>query len=204
MNDPWDEAYFDARLAARFRLRFYSGDDYAQLTRWALAFRRPMFAAVVPQVDSPRRRGETGTGPIEGAAPLPTTFSMASVDVTNVLVTAAFRAGDLGSAGMRGSAHHQVDLPSVVRLVEYNGEAATVRLSVAGTVGNAWKTNLLGEISRELEVTHSDNGESTVVLEVDPREIATVYLGIKEAERVPRNLDEHRDVWAHAHRVGSS
>jgi hypothetical protein len=92
--------------------------------------------------------------------------------------------------------------PYVLRLVEFNGVEAPVTLRVTGSVGAAYKTNLLGEISEPVTFTLSeDQLTSTCQLTLKPHEIATLYLDLEWGRKQPRNLDEHRSVWATVHRV---
>jgi hypothetical protein len=76
-----------------------------------------------------------------------------------------------------------------------------VTLRLPGPVSAAFKTNLLGETERELAVTPDGPQWSEVRLSLRPHEIATVYADLVAGRKIPRNLDEHRSVWATVHRV---
>ena len=95
------------------------------------------------------------------------------------------------------------------------------RESLAGLLWPDWperaaRTNLLGEITAELRAeacpapwgdpeddTRADAPHedwSALRLSLGPHEVATLYLDLARGRWVPRNLDEHRGVWATAHR----
>ena len=47
----------------------------------------------------------------------------------------------------------------------------------------------------------SDIPWSQIEFEINPYEIVTLYLDMVYGRKVPRNLDDHRSVWATVHRV---
>ena len=89
-----------------------------------------------------------------------------------------------------------------VRLVEFEGCAQEVHLRVAGEVAAAFRTDLLGERSTQLEVTNRA-GASELSLSLRPFEIATLMLDIVEGRKQTRDLDARRSVWAQVHRPGA-
>lgn len=97
--------------------------------------------------------------------------------------------------------------PYILRLVEFDGQATTVRLRVPGQVRRACKTNLLGELLSELVVEPAEpplpglDIWSAITLDMRPYEIATLYLDLELGRKVARDLDAHRSVWATVHRV---
>lgn len=191
MYDPWDEAYFDARLRAR--VRFVPHGQLTHAERWRLAqeFTRPALLAT-----SAREPGD-----------LPAAFGPLWCDAPNVAITAFYRETEEAGRGLASYAGAGLGFPYVVRLVELNGEPADLRLCVPGQVAAAYRTNLLGEAAALLPVAPADPpidapvAWSQLALELRPHEIATIYLDLVLGRKVPRNLDDYRSVWATVHRV---
>jgi len=98
--------------------------------------------------------------------------------------------------------------PYVVRLVEYDGVDTEVTLRLAGPCALAAKTDLLGNVVQELVVEVAAAPDfsppqlpwSCVRLRLRAREIATVMLDLELGRHQPRNLDQHRSIWATVHR----
>ncbi|MBK8974432.1 MAG: hypothetical protein IPM29_00755 [Planctomycetes bacterium] len=99
--------------------------------------------------------------------------------------------------------------PFVVRLVECDGGPADVELLVPGPCAAAARTDHLGGVREPLRATPAeppafsppDLSWSRVRLALRPREIATVMLDLELGRHLPRNLDDHRHVWATVHRA---
>lgn len=199
MKDPWDEAYFVSNLDARFLVRFHETIDTSDLYRQAQAWRRPPILAVVPPVDSPMRRGETGSGPAAGAQAIPAGFRLVRIEPETAIAGAVYRETPESAAVTEAYGARDVEHPVILRIVELSGSATEATVTVAGTVASGKRTNLLGEDGEPLRiVAKEDRSEFRVNLR--PHEIATVYLDIEEARKIPRNLDQHRGVWARAHK----
>ena len=92
-------------------------------------------------------------------------------------------------------------LPYVLRIVEFEGVPTTVTLRVPDNVAAAYQTNLLGETTQQLTVKAIDSQWSEIQLSLRAYEIATIYTDLVHGRKIPRNLDEHRSVWATVHRV---
>lgn len=145
---------------------------------------------------------------------LPARFGALRLESTGSTITAFYRESEsYATRGLIPDAPYAgagMGYPFVVRMVEWNGKAETATLIVAGTVANAYKTNLLGEIEQILEVAHmnpADNdpvnlrgAQSQIRLEISPHEILTLYLDIIEGRKEFRDLDAKREVWATVHR----
>ena len=185
MYDAWDEDYFVDSLDARFRLVPHGPLTHS--ARWKLAqeFRRPALAAVcdVPGGD------------------LPASFSPLALSGDGVALTAFYRETEEGGRGLDGYAGDGVGFPYVIRLVELDGQPATVTLHLPGPVAMLLQTNLLGEASGPVEVTEGEGLYRTARLSLRPHEIATLYADLELGRKLPRNLDKFRFVWATVHRV---
>lgn len=182
MRDPWDEEYYLRTVDARFRAVPHDALTDAQRWRLAQEHTRPV---VVAAVEAP-----------PSAAPL----AMPLVTVSGaegVVATAMYRDTDLAGRSSAEHVNRIASAPVLVRLVEVDGVESTVDLDVAGTVHGAWLTNTLGEVRDKLEPEGA-----RVRVPVRPHGIVTVALDVEEARPVPRNLDDHREVWAQVHRVG--
>ncbi|MBK8033593.1 MAG: hypothetical protein IPK17_29660 [Chloroflexi bacterium] len=198
LYDAWDEDYFVDTLDLGFRLILHGELDHVQ--RWKLAqeFRRPLEWVTNFRKDQhPVLDQQLANKP-----PLPPTFSPVQCESASVVVTAFYRESEAIAKDLPDYAGSGMGFPYILRLVEFNGVEAPVTLRVAGNVGAAYKTNLLGEISEPVTFTLSeDQLTSTCQLTLKPHEIATLYLDLEWGRKQPRNLDEHRSVWATVHRV---
>ncbi len=185
LYDPWDEDYFSHDLAVQVRLIPHAGLSNAE--RWRLA---QEFTRGVEMVQA------QGDG-----VDLPPTFAVAQLSgAPGVAVTSLYR--EMEDVGRDFDAYvgRGANYPLILRLVELNGAPAEVRLEVAGRVETAWKTNLLGEGELRLE-PELGSGRSVLQFAMRPHEIATLYLDVAEARKIPRDLDARRGVWAHLHHV---
>jgi alpha-mannosidase len=191
MYDPWDEDYFVSTLDAHFRLVPHGPLTHAE--RWKLAqeFTRPV---------------ETATSQKPGGD-LPATFGPVWCDAPGVAVSAFYRETEEAGQYLETYAGAGLGFPTVLRLVELNGEATTAQIRLPGPVAAASETNLMGEIVQRLDVTSAEAPLSVlpewsaIQVELQPHQIKTVYLDLVYGRKVPRNLDEHRSVWATVHRV---
>jgi alpha-mannosidase len=183
MYDPWDEDYFHDSLDVRIRLIPHARISHAQ--RWKLAqeFTRPAYSAA--------------DNTTHHAPKPPTAFGCIWCEPSGVVPTAFYREMKSDIA----------PYPYILRLVEFDGQATTVRLRVPGQVRRACKTNLLGELLSELVVEPAEpplpglDIWSAITLDMRPYEIATLYLDLELGRKVARDLDAHRSVWATVHRV---
>lgn len=184
MRDPWDEDYFRPEVDARFRAVPHRG--LTDAARWKLAqeMTRP---ALVGEADGPP------VGP-PLAMPLLTVSG-----APGVVATALYRDTDLAARTAPDHVNHRAPAAVLVRLVELDGVSADVALDVQGTVAGAWRVTTLGEVREELAVH-----DGVVRVPMRAHGIATVALDVVEARPVPRNLDEHREVWAQVHRVNEN
>ncbi|GBC93541.1 hypothetical protein HRbin15_02040 [bacterium HR15] len=191
MYDPWDEHYFINEIDIRVRLVPHGIITHTERWRLAQEFTRPVLVA---STDQP-------------PGDLPPVFGSVWCDAPNVLITAFYRESErFAGANLEHYAGRGMEFPYVLRLVEFNGEAASVRLRLAGEVASAFRTNLLGEPMESLTVQESLPIEgispcSQIELSLHPYEITTLYLDIVQGRKVPRNLDAYRHVWATVHRV---
>lgn len=179
--DPWDENYFHHGVQAGFVLAPHGEITHSQ--RWKLAqevLRQPTRAY------------------FDGEVPGPRSYSAASCDSPNVVLTAFYRETRDSAKGQTSHAADllRVDYPYVVRMVELDGIETEATLAFEATVAGAVRTNLLGEPSGELAA-----GAHTVRLKLRPYEIATVYLDLVEGRKQVRDLDAKREIWATVHRV---
>lgn len=184
MYDPWDEDYFRGSADAHFQVIPHGPITNSQ--RWKLAqeFLRPVSRCF-----------------FSGEPTGPSTFSALSCSSENVLPTAFYReTEDYSGRALESYAGRGMGYPYVVRLVEFDGVETSAKLTVAGTVVKAYKTNLLGEIETELSSRVAD-AKSEISLNVKPFEIVTLYLDIVEGRKQTRDLDAKREIWATVHRV---
>lgn len=198
LYDPWDEQRWSSSVEAGFLLLPHRGRKPSELWRLAQQFRRPM----------PMEAAAAGPG-------LPRSFGLLRCEPGNVVVTAVHRehakAGEHVADYFGGGA---VRNPFVLRLVELDGEPAEVVLTVPGPVAAAARTNLLGAVIEELQpesapALHAEPPRAdlpirwqTLRFRMRPREVATVMLDLEPGRHLPRHLDQHRSVWATAHKVG--
>jgi alpha-mannosidase len=202
MNDPWDEHYFVRELSARFSLRPHGPEARSALRRAADEFLRPAIPLTREEIRPPEPSSTFVPASQTRPYQIPERLEPVYVDSEHVCITAVFRESAWNDL-FPNYAGREMQTPLVVRLVELDGVAHDVRLHVAGTVEAAAITNLLGEIEegRPKPAVRVTNGSSELAFAVRAHEIATLYLDVAEARPIPRNLDEHRDTWAHAHRV---
>jgi alpha-mannosidase len=126
-----------------------------------------------------------------------------------VAVTALFRETQEAGAYLDRYAGEGIEFPHVLRLVEFDGQPAEVRLTVPGSVAAARRASLRGDALGDLPVSRvaapdgmsGPEAWSAVDVELRPYEIATVYLDLILGRKVTRDLDAHRSVWATVHRV---
>jgi alpha-mannosidase len=197
MYDAWDEEYFVDSLDARFRLIPHGAITNTQRWKWSQEFTGPLLTG-----HSHKPGGE-----------LPQVFGGVWCDATGVAVSAFFRETEESGAHLKEYAGRGMEFPYVLRLVEFDGKAATARLRLPGPVETAIRTNALGEPMETLTVSAAPAPEeiadsripwTEITLKLRPYEIATVYVDMVYGRKVPRNLDAHRSVWATVHRVDES
>jgi len=186
MKDPWDEEYWRPELRARLRLMPHGG--LTDTRRWQLAqeFARPILRTTVG-----RSRRD-----------VPATSSLVQVEGGPKLA-ALYRESSFSSAGLGGHISELVELPVMARVVELDGAARTATLIIEGQVAGAWACDPLGCVRGNLEVRSGGDGRSSVELSMAAHEIVTVAFDLIPARKQPRNLDDHREVWATVHRTGT-
>lgn len=191
MYDPWDEDAFHTDLAAQVRIVPHGPIDNAQRWRLAQEFTRPVLVA-----QSNKQSGD-----------LPARFGPIWSDAPGVALSAWFRETSEAGRGLETYAGSEIDHPTILRLVELNGDPTTVSIRIAGSVGAAFCTNLMGEIIAPLGVITAEapmSGPllwSTLSIDLQPYQIATLYLDLELARKVARDLDSYRSVWATVHRI---
>lgn len=201
--DPWDEARHRVD-GAHIRMRLY---PHGPLTN-AERMRRGMRMAPPQEL-------------VEIAARDGAPHAMGLIDVSGaegVVAHAVFRENPKAGEHLPGWAGHTMreasggacEHPLVVRLVEWNGEPATVTVKLPGKVAKAARTDLHGNATAWLEVAHpaaapawAPKGSewSAVTLAMRPREIATVMADCVQARKQWRDLDAKREVWATVHKT---
>lgn len=185
MYDPWDEDYFNDTLDIRFRIVPHKTElTHAERWRMAQSFQRPLMTMPI----------------LQGNGDLPPLFDPIQIDSDNVTLSAWYRENERFSDQLHQYAGDGIQFPNILRLVEFNGEASTVKLILAGDVEQVIKTNLLGEFDQIIELV-SNNHQSEITVEMRPYEIATFYIDWVQARAIHRNLDEHRHIWAKIHRT---
>jgi len=191
LYDPWDEEHYRYGVRAELQLVPHAPMGHAQ--RWRLAREHVELPLVI--------EAEQGEGD------LPQRFGALFCDAPGVAVTALYRECQRGNESLEHPFDPSVRDPYVLRLVELDGAPAHARVLLPGPVGNAALTNLMGEVEHPLEVHPAEapwGGGScawhAVALDLGPHEIATVMVDLEAGHHVPRNLDEHRGVWATVHR----
>ena len=93
----------------------------------------------------------------------------------------------------------------------FDDRSARVVLKVPGKCPSAARTDLLGSVKEELTAEPCDAPVwsppdlpwSALRFPMRPRQIATVMLDLEAGRHQPRDLDEHRRVWATVHRRSS-
>ena len=200
-RDPWDGEMADGSAAIEYVLIPHGPITHAE--RRDLSVR----AAMVPGVKCHEAFGltyvdgyDTEDSRIPRTGDIPREFSFARCHGKGTRMVALYREHENYSGrDLPSYAGQGMGYPTVLRLVEFNGEPDEVTLDLFGTVARAVKTNLLGEAIEELQAVHGD-GRSALTLSLKPREIVTLYLDIEECRKVPRDLDAKRKVWATVHR----
>jgi alpha-mannosidase len=185
--DPWDEDHYRGGVSAEFELIPHAALNHAR--RWRLAREHVALPLVIE--------------PEPGEDDLPRTFGPLGFCAgdSGVAVTAFFRECRKSFEGLERPFGAGVRNPYVVRLVELDGAPARVHVTFPGPMHEAARTNLMGEVQAHLQVDPvGDSGRSALNLELRPHEIATIMLDLELGRHVPRNLDDHRRVWATVHR----
>lgn len=198
MYDAWDEDYFHDAFSA----------DLWIVPHGALTHTERMRIALELTAGSPRF---SDTAVTTGEGELPPSFGALQVECDHVLPTAFYRESKRSAEGVRHAFGADVRDPYVLRLVEFDGRPAAVSVLVPGPVAKAARTTLLGEIEEGLEpepaaAPYGPEGVpwTRVRLNLRPHEIATVMFDLELGRQIPRNLDEHRHVWATVHRTGGA
>lgn len=214
--DPWDGQKYVPRKELSYRIRPHNGLTPAECYRIASSAR----GSEGPP-DSTERYEEHPLCNPEDTPPcnslLPGDFSAVRVHAENVIATAFYREqSSYCGRGLENYAGEGIAHPYILRLVEYNGEAGDVEITLPGPIAAAYKTNLMGEILSALAVTPDDPrlltsepeklqpfGIEAVRVRVPMRahEIATLYLDIVPGRKQFRDLDAKREVWATVHRT---
>jgi alpha-mannosidase len=178
--DPWDEDRFALTGECNFRVIPHRGLTNADRWRLSQEFTRPPIL-------------------IEGKGDQPAEpFSLVACDAPGVAITAVYRetSSPLPSGGEGTGVREELAYPTFVRLVELNGQEAHANLTFGATVASAWRTNLLGEPTKD----PCDHDARQLRTTLRPFEIATVCVDLVEARKQIRDLDAKREVWATVHR----
>ena len=136
---------------------------------------------------------------------LPPQFAGLWCDAEHVAVTAYYRETPEAGAGLDDYAGAAIAYPTVVRLVEWNGQSGPVRIAFPGEIAAAYRTNLLGERLETLQAAPIESpgaspiGWNAVTVDVRAYEICTLYLDLVQGRKVTRDLDSRRSVWATSH-----
>ena len=204
MYDPWDENQFRNRndLDGSMRFRIVPRGKMSNAERWRLAqenLNPPVAFAIGPK-------------PAEPPPLIPALFSPIEVSPRNVCLTSFYReekffsGRDVATYAGTGLTH-----PYVLRMVEMDGQASKVEVTVPGPVGKVFKANLMGEIEQELraeaagrEPAHGGSPKVRFALDIGAHEIATLYMDLMPGRKQARDLDASREVWATVHRVEDS
>lgn len=174
--DPWDEDYFVRDYQVSYRLIPHRGLKNSE--RWMLA--------------QTFLRGAECAVKAHDGGDIPASFS--ALQVNGAVATALYRETRDSAKGQPKHAADVLrrDYPYVLRMVEFDGEAVAAELKTEMTVEWKVRTNLLGE---------PEGGSDLHALQLRPYEIATLYLDIQEGQKVVRDLDAKREIWATVHRV---
>jgi alpha-mannosidase len=192
--DPWDEDHWQERLSTELLLI-----PHRPGMTLAERHRRAAEARALLLVDPAAPRSD---------AHLPATFGGLDCAPSQVVVTAFHREHRHAFEHLEHGFGPDVRNPFVVRLVEFDGTPAEVELRVPGPCPRAARTDLLGTVLAELQAepaeppAWSPPGLSWSVLRfrMRAREIATLMLDLELGRHQPRNLDQHRRIWATVHR----
>lgn len=179
MRDPWDEDDVEKDARTRFRIIPHASITNTQRYRLSKEF-ADRFLDFDAEPDETRQPD------------MPAEFSLAESSADNVTITALFRESEFTTPN-----GEVIDYPYVLRLVEFDGVAASAQIAFGGTIARVFKTNHLGEEAEELAVTDGQVFE----VPMRPYEIATVYLDLVEGRKQHRDLDAARKVWATVHRI---
>lgn len=184
MRDPWDEDHFVSELA--YAARILPHGPATDRWRWTRAqeFVRPPLRARAARTIAPRISGHEG----QVLAPL-------RVDrAGGTVVSAVFRDSDFAATGFADHVNHRARQPVLIRLVELNGEADLVRLSLPGKPLAAWRCTPLGEATDALDLSGTD-----LEISMRPHEVATIALAYPASPGEERTLDGDRGIWATIH-----
>jgi len=199
MYDPWDEDHFGDFFVADLWVLPHGPLTGAERARLAAECQH---SAALFRVGAITGDGEGGNGP-------PATFGGPWIDAPGVVPTSFHRESRRSAGHPSDGFASKVRDPFVLRLVERNGEPADFELRVPGRVAAAARTDLLGRVQERLSPESApapwgpdDLAWSRLRLRMRPHEIATVMLDLEMGRQIPRNLDEHRHVWASVHRRG--
>jgi len=216
--DPWDEANADFSGMTVFRISPGGVWTPAESKRRGnqLCGRRAD-VELVGATHPIERSWLQSRQPSTSDCRMPSDFSAVRVHAENVLATAFYREqSSYCGRGLENYAGQGISHPYILRLVEYNGEAGDVDITLPGPIATAYKTNLMGEIIAELQVTPDDPALLTsepdklasfgieavrITLPMRPHEIATLYLDIVPGRKQFRDLDAKREIWATVHRT---
>jgi len=181
-HDPWDGDHWDPVFEGELWLLPHGPLTDSQRARTSMEC----------NLGSPRF---DDSAVAEGRGNLPPTFGGLAVDVENVIVTAYYRESRRAAEHLPDHfcrALRDVRDPYVCRLVEFDGRATEVTLSLPGPVAGAARTNLLGEVVEVLEpfAAPAPFGPaafpwSAVRLRLAPHEIATVMVDLELGRYVP-------------------
>lgn len=187
MYDPWDEDYFNNTLNVHFRLVPHA-TTLTNTDRWRMAhsFQRPLI-----MLDSLPAGGD-----------LPSTFAPIQSDSDTVTMSAWFRESEKLGETLPTYAGEGLQFPYVLRLVEFNGDSTSAKITLAGDVEKVIKTNMLGETEQVIDIK-IENHQTEITIEMRPFEIATLYIDWIQGHKVPRNLDNFRHIWATIHRTSN-
>jgi len=192
LYDPWDEEHYRHGVAAELALLPHG--PLRDSERWRLAREH----CVLPLATD--ARGQTHH------AGLPRRFGPLVVRGEGVVAGALYRECAHSARHLPSAFDPAVRNPFVLRLVELDGCATEALVDLPGAVARAARTNLMGEVVEELAVEtvpapDGDEGTwSRLRLHLAPHAIATVMADLVLGRHLPRNLDQHRAVWATVHR----
>lgn len=190
-HDSWDGERWDPVFEGELWLMPHAGLTNAQRARVSLEC----------NLGSPRFEDSAVA---RGTGDLPPVFGGLVVDAPNVIATAFHRSSQRAAEDLPEHFCRRVCSardPFVIRLVEYDGRATEVTLSLPGPVAGAARTNLLGEVREVLEpfpvlAPCGPRGFpwSAVRLRVAPHEIVTVMVDLELGQHAALELGSS-DVW---------
>ena len=190
LYDPWDEDHWRGTVRACLHLGVHGPMAGGERMRRGQEYYRPIRLHSVDRAEQ--------SAPAE--------FTPVTVEGSGVLATALYREHQKAGEGLTDWFGEGIRNPFVLRLVEGDGRANKARLRLPGPIECIAKTNLLGVVEQELQVEpHREFGSGgpwvTVTVELRAHEIATVMFDSVPGRHVPRNLDDHRQIWATVHRT---